>query len=186
MERLAAIEGTEDAAFFVGAVGVAEGRDEEAVGVAGVESNVGNLLGVEQADVCPGFAAVGGFVNAVADREVGAHEAFAGADIDDVRVGGRHGNGSDGTGGLLVKQGLPGSAGIVRLPDSSVDGADEKGVRLGRHARHGTGATRAQRTDSAPLHVGKELRIYLGGGRGNRCHGQRDATGEISHNRLPA
>ena len=36
----------------------------------------------------PGLAGVGGFVDAVADGEVGALQAFAAADVDDVGIGG--------------------------------------------------------------------------------------------------
>ena len=49
---------------------------------------LGNLLRVAQAEMRPRLARVGRLVDAVADREVGPRQAFAAADVDDVRIGG--------------------------------------------------------------------------------------------------
>jgi len=39
----------------------------------------------------PGLARVGGFVDAVADGEIGAAQAFSAADVDDIWIRGRDG-----------------------------------------------------------------------------------------------
>jgi hypothetical protein len=88
---------------------VAEGGDEELVGIFGVDFDVGDHLEVAEAEMDPGFAGVGGLLNAVAGGEVGADDACAGADIDDVGVGGGDGDGADGAGGLVVEE-FPGGA----------------------------------------------------------------------------
>ena len=71
-----------------GPYGMAECGDEEAVRILRIDGNLGDLLGVAKAEVRPGLARVGRLVDAVADREVGARQAFAAADVDDVRVDG--------------------------------------------------------------------------------------------------
>jgi hypothetical protein len=55
LKRLAAIEGAEDAALGVGSVGMAEGGDEEAVRIAGVDQDRRDLLRVAEAKMTPGF-----------------------------------------------------------------------------------------------------------------------------------
>jgi len=95
LEGCAAVDGFVEAALVVGAVGVAFGRDEDDVGVGGVDGYLADLLGVAQAEVGPGLAGVGGLVDAVAGGEVGAGEAFAAADVDDVGVGGSYGYGAE-------------------------------------------------------------------------------------------
>ena len=55
---LAAIGGAEHAALGVGTVGVAEHGDEEAVGIARVHEDGGDLLGVAQSEVTPRLAGV--------------------------------------------------------------------------------------------------------------------------------
>ena len=87
----AAVSGTEDAAFGIRAVGMAEHGYENAIGILRVNDDGGDLLAVAQAEVLPGFSAVGGFVNAVASGKIGAAQAFAAADIDDVGIGWRYG-----------------------------------------------------------------------------------------------
>src|ERR1700730_4861077 len=71
LERLSAVGGAKDPAFLVGAIGMAEYGDEQAIRVARVDGNLGNLLAIAQSKMGPGLASVSGFVNAVADREIG-------------------------------------------------------------------------------------------------------------------
>ena len=157
----AAIGGAEDAAFGISAVGVSEDGCEEAVLIAGVDGEGGDLLAVAEAEVGPAFAGVDGFVDAVADREVGALEAFAAGDVDKVGIGGGDGDGADGLGGLVVEDGEPGAAVVVGFPDAAVDLAGVEDVGLGGDARCGAGAAAAEGTDVAPVEVVEE-----GGGQG--------------------
>ena len=169
---LAAVGGAEDAALGVGAVGVAEGGDEEAVGIARVDEDGGDLLGVAESEVTPGLAGVGGLVHAVADGEIGALESFAAAHVDGVGVGGGEGDGADGAGGLVVEDGLPGAAEVVGLPDAAVVDADVEDVGLGGDAGGADGAAAAVGSDVAPAEAG-----VVGGrfGRrgGGRCRASR-------------
>jgi hypothetical protein len=95
-------------------------RDEEPVGVARINSHLRNLLAVAQAKVGPGFAAIGGLVDAVADREVRTMEPFAAADVNNLRVGRRNANRADRSGGRWSDR-PPGGAIVGRLPDASAD-----------------------------------------------------------------
>ncbi len=164
---LAAIGGAKDAALGVGAVGVAEYGDEEAVGVARIDEDGGDLPGVAESEVAPGFAGVGGLVHAVADGEIGALEAFAGAYVDGVGVGGGEGDGADGAGGLVVEEGLPGAAEIIGLPDAAVVDADVEDVGLGGDAGGADGAAATVGSDIAPAKAG-----IVGGGLGGEAEGR--------------
>ena len=107
----------------------------------------------------PGFAGVGGFVDAVADGEIGADDAGAGADVDDVGVGGRYGDGADGAGGFAVEEGDPGGTVVGGAPDAAVIEADIEDVGLAGDAGEGAGAAGARWADGAPVHLRIEPRI---------------------------
>ncbi len=68
LEALAAVGRAEDAALLVRAVRMAERGDEQAIRVARIDGELGNLLRVAEAEMRPRRAGVGGFVDAVADR----------------------------------------------------------------------------------------------------------------------
>src|SRR5439155_67365 len=87
LEGLSALGGAENAALCVGTIGVSFGSDENAVGIFRVDENRGDLLGVPQTEMRPGFSRVGGFVNAIAGREIGALQSLAAANVNDVRIG---------------------------------------------------------------------------------------------------
>src|SRR5262245_59994130 len=78
----AAIDGFEYAAFLVVAVTATQGADINDVGVLGMNQNLADLEGLPQAHVFPGFAAVGGFVNAVTIGHGIAWIGLAGSDPD--------------------------------------------------------------------------------------------------------
>ena len=134
LEGLGAVGGAVDAALGIGTVGMSGDRDEKAVGIARIDGHLGNLLAIAQAEVRPGLAAVGGLVDAIADGEVGTMQSFTAADVDDLRVGGRDGDGADRAGGLLVEDRLPGAAVVGGLPDAAVDRADVEDVGLAGNA----------------------------------------------------
>ncbi len=175
LERPAAVEGAVDAAFLVRAVGMAEDGGEEAVGAARIDDDLRDLLAVPEAEVGPGPAGVGRFVDAVADREVGPLEALTARDVDDVRVRGRDGDGPDRARRLVVEDGAPGAAVVGRLPDAAVANAHVEDVGLRWDAGYGPGAPGAVGPDRAPAHLGEELLVKrLGGERGRSEDGGRE------------
>ena len=93
---------------------------------------------------------VGGFVDAVADGEIGPLQAFAAADVDDVGIGRRDGERADGAGRLIVEDRLPGAAVVGGLPDAAVVDADVEDVGLAGHAGRPDGAAAAERADHPP------------------------------------
>src|SRR5204862_4044963 len=66
---LAAVARLVDAAVLVGAVQAAEGADVDGVRVLRVDDDLADLVGLLEADVRPGLAAVGALVDAVAVRD---------------------------------------------------------------------------------------------------------------------
>ena len=87
---------TEDAAFGIGVVDVAESGDINAVGIGRVDDDAADLARAFETDMGPGLARVGGFEHADAVGVLAADIGLAGADIDDVRVRGSHRDGADG------------------------------------------------------------------------------------------
>src|SRR5262249_18550890 len=126
-ESLAAVGGAEDAALFVGTVGMAERGDEEAIRIPRVYGNLRDLLCVAQPQVRPGGAGVRRLVDAVAYRKVRPGQAFAAADVQNVRIGWRHDNPANRAGWLIVEDRLPRPAGVGRLPDTAVHHPDIEG-----------------------------------------------------------
>src|SRR5207249_7649056 len=107
----------------------------------------------------PGLSPVGGFVNAIAGRQIGALQSFAAAHINNVRVGRCNGQRADGARGLVVENRIPGVAEVSGFPDAAIDGRHVEDVRLVRHAGDGNGAASAEWSDAAPAHFGKEFLV---------------------------
>lgn len=124
---------------------------ESTVGVLRIDANIGDLIAVFQARVGPGLAAIGGFVDAIADGEIGALKALARADIDRLGAALRHRQAPDTSGWLVVEDRLPGVAVVGRLPDSAVVHADEKHVRLRDNPVRADGSPASKRPDAAPF-----------------------------------
>lgn len=59
LEGRAAVGGAVEAAFFVGAVGVAGDCDIDAVGVGWIDRDLADLLAVAKAEMLPGLATIG-------------------------------------------------------------------------------------------------------------------------------
>src|SRR6185437_7697455 len=127
---LATVGGAIDAALRVGAVGVSGHGGKNLVRIFGIHGEFGNLLAVTQAEMRPGFAGVSGFVDAIAHGEIRAVQSFAAADIDDIGIRRRDGDRTDGTGGLVVKDGLPSASVIVGLPHAAVADAHIEDIGL--------------------------------------------------------
>src|ERR1700704_5133132 len=100
----------------------------------------------------PGFSCIGGFVDAVADGKIGAGQAFAACNINDVRVGRSDGDGAYLLRRLRIEDGRPGAAVVIGFPDATVDGADVKDGRLACDAGESARAAAAERADHAPAH----------------------------------
>src|SRR5579859_317679 len=147
----AAVGGEVDAALFVRAVGMAGNCGEHAIGIVRIDGERGNALTIaKRGEVRPGFAGVGGFVDAVADREIWTREAFAASDIDNVRIRGRDGDGADGLRGLIIEDWRPGAAVVVGFPDAAIHLTHVENVWLAGHAAGGARAAAARGTDHAP------------------------------------
>ena len=112
-----------------------------------------DLLRVGESDVRPRFAAVDRSVHSVALRDVGAHVRLARADIDDVRIGWRHRDRADRSDRLRIEDRLPRAARVIRFPHAAVHAAEIEMLRLSRHASDREHATRAKRTNAAPVRV---------------------------------
>ena len=63
-----------------------ERRDKHDVRILWIDNDAANLSRVLKTDVRPRFAAVDGFVHAVAKLDRVAHVGFAGADVNHVRT----------------------------------------------------------------------------------------------------
>src|SRR5262249_24583528 len=94
-------------------------RDVDGVGVAWVEEDLADVLGLFEAHLLPRFAGVVGAVDAVAETDAALAVVLAGADPDDVGVLRVEDDLADGVGAFVVKDGTPGGAGIGRLPHAS-------------------------------------------------------------------
>jgi hypothetical protein len=114
---------------------MAEHGGEHFVRIARINGQRRNLLSVDQAEMRPGFAGVGRFINAVAHREVGAMQSLAAAHINNVWVGRRDRDGADRLRGLVVEDRVPGAAVVVRFPNAAVHLADVEHIGLAGHAR---------------------------------------------------
>src|SRR6185312_422698 len=144
--------------LFVRPVGMAERGDKDAVGIERVDIHRRDHLAVVEADVRPRLAGVGGFVHAVAGRQIGSNDTGARADVDDVRVGRRDRDRPDRAGRLVVEDRGPGRAVVGRAPYAAVVEPDVGDVGLAGRARYGACATGPRWADLAPVHV----RIQIG------------------------
>src|ERR1700738_5309696 len=127
-------------------------RYEDAIRVFRIDENRRDLLRVSQAQMRPSRPGGGRFVDAVAGRKIRPLQAFAAADIDDVRVRGDYNDGPDGAAGLTIKYRIPCVAGVRRLPHTAVHRGDVENSGLVRHAGDGDGAAATEGSDAAPAH----------------------------------
>ena len=187
LERLAAVGRAEDAALRVRSVRMAEHRDEEPVRILRIDVDLRDHLALAQTEMRPRLAGVGRLVHAVARREIGANDARARADVDDVRIGRRDGDRADRSGRLLVEQRLPVRAVVGRAPHAAVVEADVDDVRLARHAGHRARAAGARRSDLAPVHGRGGIRLRGGTQKWNGAHhgGERHVKHRFMHDRFP-
>ena len=182
----------EEPALGVRAVGVAERRHEDHVGVARIDLDAPDLLRVPEADEAPGGAAVDRLEDPLALGDVRAHVGLAGADVEHPRVRRRHRQRPDRAHRLLVEDRPPGAPGVDRLPDAAVDRPEVEVVRLARHPRHREHPAAAERPDEPPVEILEQRRVDGGGGeaaaaagggtghRGERDGGEERREGEAA------
>src|SRR5437879_13883965 len=102
---------------------MAERGDQNHVGITRIDDNAADLPRIAQADVLPGSAAVGGFVNAVTESDVRAHVGLTGSGINHVGISRRNGQGADRSNTLLLEERLPGLTAIACLPNAAINRA---------------------------------------------------------------
>src|SRR6266508_6762748 len=105
----------------------------------------------------PGVTGIVGPVHAVAGREIGADDAGAGTDVDDVGCRGRDGDRADRAGRFVVEERLPVVAVVGRTPDAAVVESDVKSGGLAGSRSHGAPAAGPEGTDRAPTEGGAEV-----------------------------
>ena len=84
---LTAVASTKDAALGVRAVSVPESGDKCDIRILGINDDRADVLGVPQANVLPGFAAIDRLVYAVAIRHIAANAGLTRTHVNDVVVG---------------------------------------------------------------------------------------------------
>ena len=147
LPRLAPVARTEQAAFFIWTVGMAEHSGKNTIGIARVDGKRGDLLAVSQAEVSPSLSRVSGFVNSVTNREIGAVQSFAAGDINDFGIGRSDGDCTNRLRGLVVEDGIPGAAVVVGFPDPAVDLANIKHIGLAGNSVSCARAAATKRAD---------------------------------------
>src|SRR4029079_17356324 len=123
--RLAAVDGLEEPAIADLAPDVAGGRDVDDVGIGRVHDHRPDRVGVLEAHVGEGLAAVGRLVDAVAPRRGVAAALFAGADPDDVGIFLEDRDVADRRRAVGVEDRRPGDAGVGRLEHAAGGAADD-------------------------------------------------------------
>src|SRR5580698_3562192 len=136
---------------------------------------------VAKAGISPGFTGVGRFVNTVASVEIVADVRLAGAGIDDVRIRIRYRERTDRTGHAgerRVGDIRPVLTVIVALPNSALNAAHIKQVRLARDTSDSHDATADIWSDASPGQFADDLLLRrLSGrasGKGNRTDAQHE------------
>src|SRR5712692_4876225 len=109
----------------------------------------------------PGLSCVRGFVNPVSDGQIRPVQPFPAPDINNIRIGRCHSHGSDRACGLLIEDGRPRAAVVVRLPHASIAHADVKHVRLAGNTCSRFGPAAAERSNAAPVHLREEFLVVL-------------------------
>ncbi len=148
-----------DAALGIGRPDVAERGNVDAVGVRGVDHDVGDLTRGAESEEAPRLAAVGRLPHPVAVRDVAANRILAAAHIHDVRRGRRDGDRADGAAEILVAHRRPRLSGVDRLEHAAAGGAEPELIGSRRISRHGHRSAAAIRTDLAPAQRAEGERV---------------------------
>ncbi len=167
----AAVRRLVDAALPAGRPEVAQRGHVSDVGVLWMDDDPADVPRLDQPQVRPGLAAVGGAVDAVPPRRALPVVLLAGARPDDVGVGGRDGDVAEGAHRLVVEDRRPGRAFVRRLPDAAgsrrqIDGGGIVGQRLD--------VVDAATGDGGPDGAEAQLAQQLGAGRLGPARRRRD------------
>ena len=99
----------------------------------------------------PGFPRISRFVDAIAYREIGTLQSFPAANINDIRIGRRNRDASDGARRLFVEDRRPRAAVVISLPNAAVNLCDVEDVRLRWHTGDRARAASAKWANAAPV-----------------------------------
>ena len=187
--RLSPVPGAKDAALRIRTVGMAERRDEDEIRILRVHQDFPDLTRVREPQALPGVAAVGGLVHAVAVRDVRAHVGLSGADVEHIRIRGRHGDRSDRRDRLAVEDRLPGAARVVGAPDAAAHRPEVEPIGLIRNTGHREDASAAERPRHPPWrrrkrHGSRSLGRE-GMRRGDETHDRQQASQKLHARTLP-
>src|SRR5215472_7740474 len=129
---VASIDRLVDTALLVWPPQMANGGDIHDVGIVRIDDDAADMLGVFEAHVLPGLAAVQRSINAVAPGGALAVIRLAGAGPNDVWIRRRDSNVADGGRALFIEERLPGNPVVRRLPYAarSYANVDDTGIAL--------------------------------------------------------
>ena len=92
---------------------MAEHSRKNFIGVARINRQCRNLITVLQSEMSPGFSRIRGFINAVADREIGTVQAFTASHINYAGIGQSDSDCADRLRGLVIENRIPRASIIV-------------------------------------------------------------------------
>src|SRR5580698_3685143 len=95
LPRLTTIKRAENATLRVGFVDIAKSGYIDAVGICGIDDDLTDLASLDEPDGVPGLARINGLKDTNAVGVLAADVRLSGADVHDIRIGRRHGNGTD-------------------------------------------------------------------------------------------
>src|ERR1700689_1564571 len=163
-----AIDGLVDTPLFVRTVSVTERPNVDYVWILRLNHDAAYLASIVQADMRPGRAAIGGFVDAVARGQIGTNVGLTGTGINDLAVGWSDRDRADGADRLTVKYRVPNRSGVGGFPNAAVHRTKIKSGRVTRHARHGDHAAASEWSNQAPFEAIERFRRNR---LGDRCLG---------------
>src|SRR5580704_8178284 len=151
LPRLAAIIRAENTALGICSVGMAQGCDEQTIGIVGIDQDATDLACILEADVRPRLPAVGRLVQAISARNRRAHVGFARANVNHVMIGSCNGDGADRSDRLRIKNRIPSPARVIGFPHASAHGTKIVVLQFAANTGYAENATRAEWSDGAPL-----------------------------------
>ncbi len=182
--RLAAVARAKQAASRAWCPQPAQGGDINVIGVARMDDDLADVVGVGQAGVAPGFPRVAGEEDAITPGHAVACVGLARADPDDLGIGGSDGDGTDGSVRRTIENRRPRPTVIARLPHTAGSRPDVLRGRSGFDdgqrrdpSAHGGGPDGPG--DKARERFGLWVTCWWGGGKGGQ--GRDDESGSCAH-----
>ncbi len=167
---------------------------ENRIAARRTDDDVGDAFRIRQTGMGPGLAAIGRFVDSVADRDAVARPRFARADPDVLRILGIERDGADRLHRLLVEDRLVARPAILGFPNAAAGRSDVKGEFPGRFPEGGKGgdaAAHGRGADVARAKAGDGRRIVgrlfgADGCAGQTERGEKDEIRETHKSYLEA